>query len=268
MPQNSESCSENGLFTPRALFSKLGWFPGFWKFASRRKIQISNEVSLKRGQTCTFQTCTLFSARFLALTTSCLPSMPSSPPSSLYCFHTKWMKVGNHEPQEGSGNAEMSPRTKCTFERCTFVTPWSLCGDFWRSISKIASEIRVFKRDHFLQDSGCNPVDLVGLVAPYCAIPRDYLSDTHLLRAMGFLASQHGQLGAIPPPPFLSVSPLESMRSGGAIPPPPPQKGYLSDTCAIPYENKANGWDTPLCDTISKGVARYGGVSRTGPLSS
>ena len=35
---------------------------------------------------------------------------------------------------------------------------------------------------------------------------------------MGFLVSQHGQLGAIPSPPFLSVSPLESMRSGGAIP--------------------------------------------------
>ena len=31
------------------------------------------------------------------------------------------------------------------------------------------------------------------------------------LRAMGFLVSQHGQLGAIPPPPFLSVSPLESI---------------------------------------------------------
>ena len=56
-----------------------------------------------------------------------------------------------------------------------------------------------------------------------------------LLRAVGFSVSQHGQLGAIPPPPFLSVSPLESMRSGGAIP--PPQKGYLSDTGAIPYEN-------------------------------
>ena len=69
------------------------------------------------------------------------------------------------------------------------------------------------------------------LVAPYCAIPRDYLSDTPLLRAMGFLVSQHGQLGAIPPPPFLSVSPMKSMRSGGAIP--PPQKGYLSDTGAI-----------------------------------
>ena len=97
-------------------------------------------------------------------------------------------------------------------------------------------------------------------MAPYCAIPRDYLSDTPLLRAMGFLVSQHGQLGAIPPPPFLSVSPLESMRSGGAIP--PPQKGYLSDTCAIPYENKANGCDTPLCDTISKGYcAIRGGIS-------
>ena len=40
------------------------------------------------------------------------------------------------------------------------------------------------------------------LVAPYCAIPRDYLSDTPPLRAMGFLVSQHGQLGAIPRPLF------------------------------------------------------------------
>ena len=102
--------------------------------------------------------------------------------------------------------------------------------------------------------------ELLCLVAPYCAIPRDYLSDTPLLRAMGFLVSQHGQLGAIPPPPFLGVSPLESMRSGGAIP--PHQKGYLSDTCAIPYENKANGCDTPLCDTISKRYcAIWGGIS-------
>ena len=71
-----------------------------------------------------------------------------------------------------------------------------------------------------------------------------------------------------PPPPFLSFSPLESMRSRGAIP--PPQKGYLSDTGAIPYENKANGRDTPLCDSISKRCCAIGGggVSRTGPLSS
>ena len=49
---------------------------------------------------------------------------------------------------------------------------------------------------------------------------------------------------------------------------PPPEKGYLSDTGAIPYENKAIGCDTPLCDTISKGYcAIWGEVSRTGPLS-
>ena len=47
------------------------------------------------------------------------------------------------------------------------------------------------------------------LVAPYSAIPRGYLSDTPLLRAMGFLVSQHGQFGAIPAPPCLSVSALE-----------------------------------------------------------
>ena len=107
------------------------------------------------------------------------------------------------------------------------------------------------------------------LVAPYCAIPRDYLSDTPLLCALVFffffkLVSQHGQLGAIPPPPFLTVFPLEMMRSGGAITPPPPQKGYLSDIGAIPYENKANGaCDTPLCDTISKAYecAIWGGIS-------
>ena len=74
---------------------------------------------------------------------------------------------------------------------------------------------------------------LPNLVAPYGAIPRDYLSDTPLLCAMGFLVSQHGPLGAIPPPPFLSISPVESMRSRGAITP-PPQKGvsqrYWRDT--------------------------------------
>ena len=40
---------------------------------------------------------------------------------------------------------------------------------------------------------------------------------------------------------------------------PPPQKGYLSYTGAIPYENKANECDTPLCDTISKGYCAIGG---------
>ena len=83
---------------------------------------------------------------------------------------------------------------------------------------------------------------------------------------MGFLVSQHGQLGAIPPPPFSERFPLgEHSRSGGAIP--PPQKGYLSDTCATPYENKANRVRySPLRYYLERVLRDMGGVSRTGPL--
>ena len=113
----------------------------------------------------------------------------------------------------------------------------------------------------FCWESASLRLGIQTLVAPYCAIPRDYLSDTPLLRAMGFLMSQHGQLGAIPPPPFserFHIGEHATWRCDT----PPPQKGYLSDTCAIPYENKANGCDTPLCDTISKRYcAIRGGIS-------
>ena len=59
-----------------------------------------------------------------------------------------------------------------------------------------------------------------------------------LLCAMGFLVSEHGQLGAIPPPSFLRVFPL-----GGE---------HAKWRGAVPHEDKANGCDTPLCDEISK----------------
>ena len=100
------------------------------------------------------------------------------------------------------------------------------------------------------------------LVAPYCAILREYLSNTPLLRAMGFLASQHGQLGAIPPPAFLSVSTLESVRSGGAIPPPPlkrvPQR-YWRDT---PWKQGTWVRYPPLRYYLESYCAVWGGISR------
>ena len=86
------------------------------------------------------------------------------------------------------------------------------------------------------------------LSGPYCAILRDYLSDTPLLRAMGFLVSQHGQWGAIPPPPSLSVSPLESMRNGGAIP--PTQRG-ISAILARYHTKASKKGAIPPPDTIS-----------------
>ena len=93
-----------------------------------------------------------------------------------------------------------------------------------------------------------------GLVAPYCAIPRDYLSDAPLLRTMGVLVSQHDQFGAIPPCPFLSLSSLERMRSGGAIPPP---------LARYHMRTRHSGSDA-LCDAISKRYCAIWGVSRTG----
>ena len=76
-----------------------------------------------------------------------------------------------------------------------------------------------------------------------------------VLRAMEFLVSQHGQLGA----PF-SLGEHAKWRCDT-----PPQKGYLSDTCAIPYENKAKRVRYPPLRYYLD-IARYGGVSRIGPL--
>ena len=47
----------------------------------------------------------------------------------------------------------------------------------------------------------------------------------------------------------------------------PPQKGYLSDTGAIPYENKAKRVRYPPLRYYLERVLRGRGVSRTGPLS-
>ena len=101
------------------------------------------------------------------------------------------------------------------------------------------------------------------LVAPYCAIPRDYLSDTPLLRAMGCLVSQHGQLGAIRPPPLLSVSPFENMRSGGAIPP-PLKTGISAILARYPMKTRQMGAIPPSAILSRKGIARYGGYLALG----
>ena len=64
---------------------------------------------------------------------------------------------------------------------------------------------------HFLLDAGPKFVEeLWRFLGPNLSGPVLHDTARLLLRAMGFV-SQHGQLGAIPPPPFLSVSILESM---------------------------------------------------------
>ena len=57
----------------------------------------------------------------------------------------------------------------------------------------------------------------VALVALYCAIPQDYLSDTWPIARSGVFGVSTWPIGC----PFPERFPLESMRSRGAIPPSP-----------------------------------------------
>ena len=70
----------------------------------------------------------------------------------------------------------------------------------------------------------------VNLVAPYCAIPRDYLSDAPLLHAMVFFGVSTWPSGCDTLSPFLSVSPWRAFAKW---------RVSQKNTCAIPYENKA-----------------------------
>ena len=103
-------------------------------------------------------------------------------------------------------------------------------------------------------------------VAPYCAILRDYLSDTPLLRATGFVTSQHGQSGVIPPPHFLSVSPWRAHDVEVRYPPPSHKRDISAMFARCHMKARQNGCDIPLCDTTSKSYCAIWGVSRIGPL--
>ena len=63
--------------------------------------------------------------------------------------------------------------------------------------------------------------------------------------------------GATPPPPFLSVSPLESMRSGGAIP--ALKRGISAILARYPMKTRQMGAIPPSAILSRKGIARYGG---------
>ena len=105
------------------------------------------------------------------------------------------------------------------------------------------------------------------LVAPYRAIPRDSLSQRYPpIARYGVFGVSTWPIWCDTPSPFSERFPLGEQAKWRCDTPPPTQKGYLSDTCAIPHENKANGCDTPLCDTISKGYcAIWGGISHWAP---
>ena len=73
-------------------------------------------------------------------------------------------------------------------------------------------------------------------------------------------------IGCDTPSPFSEHFPLESMRSGGAIP--PLRRGISAILARYPMKTRQMGAIPPSAILSRKGIARYGGVSRTGPLSS
>ena len=107
----------------------------------------------------------------------------------------------------------------------------------------------------------------LSLVAPYCAIPRrDYLSDTPLLRAMGFCGVSTWPIGCDTPSPFSEHFPLEKhakWRSDTH----PHKRGIAAILARYPMKRKRTRAIPPSAIISWNGIARYGGVSRTGPLS-
>ena len=61
---------------------------------------------------------------------------------------------------------------------------------------------------------------------------------------MGVFGASTWPIGCDTPPPLSERFPLWRACEV-EVRYPPPQKGYLSDTGAIPYENKAKACDTP-----------------------
>ena len=106
------------------------------------------------------------------------------------------------------------------------------------------------------------------LVAPCCAIPRDYLSATGYPRIArdGVFGVSTWPMGCDTPSPFAERFPFGEQVKWRCDS--PHTKGDLCDTCAIPHENKQKGCDSPLCDTISKRYcAIWGGYLALGRLA-
>ena len=104
------------------------------------------------------------------------------------------------------------------------------------------------------------------------AFPPNLVSDTARLSQRYLPIAGYGvfgvstwPIGCDTPSPFSERFPLESMRSGGAIP--PLKRGISAILARYPMKTRQTGCDAPLCDTISKGYCANRGLSRTWPLS-
>ena len=80
----------------------------------------------------------------------------------------------------------------------------------------------------------------------------------------GVFVASTWSIGCDTPSPFSEHFRLESMRSGGAIP--PLKRGISAILARYPMKTRQMGAIPPSAILSRKRIARYGGVSRTGPL--
>ena len=152
----------------------------------------------------------------------------------------------------------------CTLARCNHQGHICAIGTVWGGIAQYPA-ISVKHRYNSLLgysytlwcNRGCH--NLSGPVA--CDTAR--LSQRYPpIARYGVLLSQHGQLGAVPPPPFLSVSPPWRECEVEVRYPPPLRRGISAILARYPMKTRQMGAIPPLCDTISKRYcAIWGGIS-------
>ena len=97
-------------------------------------------------------------------------------------------------------------------------------------------------------------------MASYCAIPRDYLSDTPLLRVFGVST---WPIRCDTPSPFSECLPLGGKRAKWRCDPPPTQTGISAILARYPMKTRQKRAIRPSAILSRKGLARYGGdISR------
>ena len=107
------------------------------------------------------------------------------------------------------------------------------------------------------------------LVAPYCAIPVDYLSGIPPIARYGFFGVSTWPIGCDTPSLFSERFLWSTSEVEVRYPPPPPPKkkgGISAILPRYPMKTRQMGAIPPSAILSRKGVARYGGASRTGPL--
>ena len=102
------------------------------------------------------------------------------------------------------------------------------------------------------------------LVAPHFAIPRDYLSDIPIAR-YGVFGVSTWPIGCNTPSPFSERFPLGE-HAKWRCDTPPLKRGISAILARYPMKTRQMGAIPPSAILSRKGMARCGGVSRTGPL--